>query len=605
MHRLTHPGRRWSPVLALPIVAVLVLPLAAAAQTAQPAPPACPYPIQPVPSGVTDRPNVIFDSYPDYNWVHSSTHLQGHRATEKFAPGLLWNPPAPAELSGFRSVVVVNNPDPALATTVTVDFYDEGGLLVGSSTFTLAPDASLNVPASPLAAGTPAGRGSARVTATRPITGATVHHTLSVDLSAFEGPVVTDPDPFMPGATSMQQLQAAPADNVLELAMGPMVTSNQASIDFLNGNAPLVWVSNPHPTPTTVNILVLSRLGTNLGTATITLPAYASTLDLRLWNAVWPVYLGPPVVFDDDFLVYVTADKPVLGELVMVDLYSGTGVDGEPQQLGGRFRMASTMLSHSPTLAVVNPELTYQPTNLGIQTLMGILNAGTGDVGPVRIQYFDRDGAALGTDTIASLPRGAMARLGPGLPATPNYPAGPVFDGWVRISGCAAGLVGWTVRTAGDEPNASAPPFKKAWGEVLDGANGNEPGDGFKVTVAGSETVRKVSPLVRFDPSWYWPGYTTFLNDSVANVGRYFYRFFDFPGTDVTLYAGQPFAGLRYGATSFTFEDPYVDGSLVFGATNGSGRVDHAKGKVRGIDVIGDPMVEWGIFDEPTQQPFE
>lgn len=572
---------------------------AAWAQTAVPVDPipACPIVVDPAPSGVTDRPAVGFDTWPDYNFVHSSTHLQGEPATEKFAPGLLWNPPAPQELSGFRSVIVITNPNPAASLTADVELYDEGGTQVALIPVSLPPEGFTTVTAAPLAGGTPAGRGSARVISTNgtSFVGETIHHTLSVDLTPFGGPVVTDPDPFNPGATSLQQLQVRQAGKT-SLFLGPFPVSDQSSLDFLNGNAPFLWVMNPNPLPATVSVTLLSRLGISLGTATVTLQPFATHLELRLWNLLWGPYLSGTINYDDDFLVVVTADRPVVGETVMTDLFGNGSGPSDHLRLGNRFRMGSAMLANSPALRVFNPELTYQPTNLGIQTIMGILNAGTGNVGPVRIQYFNRNGVSLGNDNIGSLPRGAMARIGPGLPASPNYPAGPVFDGWVRITGCKPGLVGWTMRTAGDEPDASPPPFKKSWGEALAGANGSEPGDGFTVTVGGQSWVRKAASIVRVDPSFYWPGYTTFVNHAVSNIGPYWYRFFTAGGTDVTLTAGQPFAGLRFANTSFSFEDPQVDPFQIFFATNLSERVDHTTGRIQGIHVIGDPMVEWGIF---------
>lgn len=599
--------RRAMPVLALSAALAGALGpagtvTAARAQSTVPPPdviqPACPIVVDPVPSGVTDRPAAELGTWPDYNFVHSSTHLQGAPATEKFAPGLLWNPPAPLELSGFRSVIAIANPNPATGLTADVELYDEGGALLAVIPVNLPPEGSTTVTAAALAAGSPAGRGSARVVSTNgtAFVGETIHHTLSVNLEAFGGPVVTDPDPFNPGATSLQQLQVRQAGKT-SLFLGPFPVSDQSSIDFLNGNAPFLWVMNPNPVPATVSVALLSRLGINLGTATVTLQPFATYLELRLWSLLWGQYLSGAINYDDDFLVAVFADQPVVGEAVMTDLFGNGSGPGDHLRLGDRFRMGSAMLANTPALRVWNPELTYQPASVGIQTLMGILNAGNGDAGPVRIQYVNRNGVSLGSDTLGSLPRGAMARIGPGLPASPNYPAGAVFDGWVRITGCKPGLVGWTMRTAGDEPLASQPtPFKKVWGEALAGANGAEPGNGVSVTVGGQSWVRKTASIVRVDPSFYWPGYTTFLNHAASNVGPYWYRFFTPAGANVTLAAGQPFAGLRFGNTSFSFEDPQVNPSLVFFATILSERVDHTNGSIQGIHVIGDPMVEWEIF---------
>ena len=372
--------------------------------------------VDPVPSGVTGRPNHNFSTYPDYNFVHSSTHLSGKRATEKFAAGLYWNPPAPLELSGMRSSIKVTNPDPTAFLTANVEFYDQGGALVGVVPVNLAAEASATVPASPLAGGTPAGLGSARIVSTNGVelVGETIHHTLSFDLGAYGGPVVTDPDPFNPGASSLQQLQIRQAAKTT-LYMGPFPVSDQSPLDILNGNNPLFWIQNPNATPTTVNVAVVSRLGVSFGTTTVTLQPYASLLDLRLWSAAWPFYLSGSINYDDDFLVVVTANQGILGEFLMTDLFQNGAGPGNHLNLGGRFRMGSGMLSNSPALRVINPEFTYQPTNLGIETVMGVLNAGTTDIGPVNVQYRDRNGNVITSYNVASLPRGAMLRLGPGI----------------------------------------------------------------------------------------------------------------------------------------------------------------------------------------------
>lgn len=609
-------ARRLGPATTAGAVALATALLALAAAT--PAaraqivvPPACPVLADPTPSGVTDRPNVVFDTWPDYEFVHSSTHLQGERATEKFAAGLLWNPPSPAELSGFRSVVVVTNPDPVASASVRVEFYDESGNGLGAVPRTIPPEGFTTVAASLLSGGIPAGRGSARIVSTDgvPIVGETIHHTLSVNLSAFGGPTVTDPDAFNPGATSLQQLQV-PQSDATALFGGPFPTSDQSPVDVLNGNAPLFWVMNPNPTPTTVNIGVFSRLGVNLGTTAVVLPPFTTHLDLRLWNNVWGPYLSGSINYDDDFFVVASADQPILGEVVMTDLFGNGSGPGDHLRLGDRFRMGSAMLATSPALRVISPELTFQPTNVGVQTVIGLTNAAAADIGPVRIEYFDRNGALLASSSISTFPQAAVARIGPGLPSSPSYPTGPVFDGWIRITACEPGLLGWTMHTAGDEAGAPQPPFRKIWGEALAGANGTEPGDGFPVTVGGRDWIRKASSIVRVQHSFpfFWPGYTTFVNHSVANVGDYWYRFFRPSGQDVTLMAGQPFAGVQFADTSFTFEDPLVDSAFVTLPENLSGRVDHETGRIQGIHVIGDPMVEWDIFnpvDPDEVEPIE
>ena len=71
------------------------------------------------------------------------------RRRKKHAPGLFFTPPGP--FSDFRSLVIVNNPSPSTAATVTVQFYDtQGTALVPVTTITLPAEGSLDVAATPL-----------------------------------------------------------------------------------------------------------------------------------------------------------------------------------------------------------------------------------------------------------------------------------------------------------------------------------------------------------------------------------------------------------------------------------------------------------------------
>ena len=595
--------RRSVGAAALQIVLTLLASTIGQAQTISgqvAVPPACFVTAQPIPSGVTARPPDSFNDYPDYNFVHSSTHLQGQPATEKFAPGLFWLPAGRPDLAAFRSSVIVNNTSRTVSATIDIEYYDvSGGAPLFTSSVTILPEGHHAEGALPISFGS--GLGSARIVSTNniPIVGATVHWTTALDLGPFGGPFLTDPDPFQPGATSMQQLQVRQSEKTI-VAMGPLPISDMdpGSVDFHEGNAPLTWVHNPNPTPTNVTILRFTRSGVTLPSNNVVIPGFGTVLDTLLWDLLMPIYVGGALNRDDDVVVYATADQPILGETLMGDFFS-PGLTA-----GGRFRLGSTMMANTPAVVVFNPELTVQPGVVGIQTLMGIANIGigSGDIGPVRIRYFSRNGAAIGPgDTIASFPLWAMARLGPGQPATPNFPTGPTFDGWVRITACRPGLIGWSMRTSGDQSDAQSS-FRKVWGEVLSGSNAQEPGNGFAVVDnAGTTWIRKVSPMTRVDPIGpppFWPGYTTFLNNAAANVGPYWYRFFEATGNEVTLIAGQPFAGLRFGDTSFTYEDPLVNaGLLMIFPFELNGAVDHTSGRIQGIDVIGDPMAEWTIFD--------
>jgi len=606
-YRVTSPSTRRSPARALALAAWIAAASAPALHAwndqviiIDPAPVPCLAQVQPIPSGVTDRPLDDWGTQPDHYYLHSSTNLQGYPTVEKFAAGLFYFPSTPAELGAFQSVIVVTNPAPAPgpAATIAIDYFDEGGNPLATTTATIPAEGTHTEVASPLAFGSVPGpgRGSARIRSTNgvPIVGVTDHWATSVDLSAFSGPsYLPDPDPFHPGLSSMQQLQARQA-NKTQLFLGPLPQSTTATLDFLNRNAPFFWVMNPNPTPTTATIFISSRNGVVLPTTTVTIPAFATHLDLTLWNLFLTSYFGGGTV-DDDYRVLVKGSQAIVGDAVMADFFGDSSV-------GKRFRIGSAMMANTASPSLVNAEFTFENTSPGIQTIVGLFNPTVADVGPVRVQYFDRDGAAVGPgESFPTFPRGALRRIGPGLASSPNYPTTPVFAGWMRITACRAGLVGWTMRTAGDVPGVTNPGFNKVWGEELTGGNGKEPGDGFAVTVSGLPRIRKVAPLVRADGSFYWPGYTTFVNDGVSNVGNYEFRYFAadtnfFPPNATPIPPGGAFLGVRFGATSFTYEDPLV--SPGFGAINLSERVDTANGGHDGINVIGDPLIEWGIFDE-------
>lgn len=144
--------------------------------------------------------------------------------------------------------------------------------------------------------------------------------------------------------------------------------------------------------------------------------------------------------------------------------------------------------------------------------------------------------------------------------------------------------------------------FKKVYGEILDGGNRHEPGNGWPVFTLNRNLFRKISPITRVWPSW-WPATMQFVNDSVANIRDYYYRFFQANGADVTDYTTQPFAGVRWSDTSFTFEDgTFRQVIAAIPPSNLSARVDHEVRSIKGIDTIGDPIYEWGLgFPLPPQ----
>jgi len=156
-------------VLALAVLAPSLAAVTATPITPVPAPqPFCVSTIDPAPTGIVGRPTVSFPAL-DHQFIHSSVHLQGLPATEKWAGGLLQHPPAASGFDGFSSAVVVDNPDPNVAINFQIDYFDFNGVNVGTSVGTLAPNGHHIEAATPLdPASNPGalGVGSARVTTT-------------------------------------------------------------------------------------------------------------------------------------------------------------------------------------------------------------------------------------------------------------------------------------------------------------------------------------------------------------------------------------------------------------------------------------------------------
>lgn len=567
------------------------------AATPSPIPVACPIPVQPIASGITARPNVDYSNHStrlDSMWMHSSTNLQGYATKEKFAPCLFYNPrdkDLSAQLGGFQSALVVNNPSPSVNTFVTVELHDRNGAVVlPLITKTLGPNGSWTLSAAQLQTAAN-GVGSARITATEPIVGASLHY---VDSVLIGGTPITDPDILQPGEGTMQQLQAAQTVGK-NLYAGPMPLSNSSPFDFLNGNLPFYCVMNAAPTPTTITAFKGSSSGIAFPTITATLPGYGQFIDMSLWNAAEPFYLSGTAPLDDNAWAFVSSSQTSLvGELYLADFFAYGSPTSPSMSVGKKFRVGSAMMANSPSYNLTSAEVTQQ-TAIPLprtDTMIGVLNASTIDVGPVTVTYRNRNGGIAGTNTVASLLPGQTLRLTPG---TPGFPASPFFDGWADIRACKAGLIGWTMR---EITKNGYNHFEKAYGEELVGANGREPGGSIPVIEQGIAVNRKVAPLGRAS-NWWWPSYTNFANNSSGNVGSYWYRFFRAtPFTiDVTNYAGQPFAGLRFGNTSFTYQDGLNPQVAVTSDINVSGRVDVTTGDVIGITAIGDPLREWDILD--------
>lgn len=605
-----------TPLLRMLAAASLLAALGLAAAEAQtavdavPAPQPCLAMPQPIPSGSNQAPPDIFADpalFPpnpansnDYHWMHSSVHLQGSPALEKWGACVFFNPDAdqtaPVDMSDFRSAVVVNNPSPTVTVNATITYRDPAGTTLAVLPITLGPEQTFAQGAVELRQFGP-GIGSVEVKADHPIVGATIHHFGRITLS--NGQTYYDPDDFSPGEGSMQQLQMS-QDSSTTLFAGPFPASNTAAEDFLNGVLPLTCVMNPNPTNTTIVVNSVIAPSTPLTSATVTLPPFGMFLDTSIWALAEPFYLSNPAPFNLDLLTSAKSNgNPILGDFLMVDVFGSSLASNLVP--GDRMRMGSGMMQFSPALRLLNPEHVETgpfavpaglPSTPPVETMMSITNATAADIGPVNVQFFARTGGpAIATINFPTLLPGVVQRITPALFAIPQN-----FAGWARVTACRPGLIGWTMREVMEQkiPYQVAQ-FQKVYGEELDGANGSEPGRGYNVTTTDGNWIRKVAPLLRAAgnfsfPNW-WPGYVNTANHTSANIGQYWHRFFTLPGA---LAGQQTFTGLRYANTSFTYVDPIVN--LIANNANISGRFDRATGSnAIGMEAIGDPLVEWLI----------
>ena len=594
--------RRFPDLLVFGLLAVA---LAAPAVPAVAQVTACPLPPFILPTGPTQRPADNAVLLQEYGGMHSSTHLQGQPATRKLAAGF-WEPafdpndPFSATLMTFHTFVTVVNPND-VSLNAEIRYRDRGGTLLQTNFIFVPPEGQWNERATPLALND--GLGSIEVVSAFPtedleFVASTIHHTFQV----FN---VGDPLPSQPGMTSMQQMQIEQPDRTVAF-WGPLPTTDglpAPGADLLQGMSGLFWLVNPTDQPNQVILIVRSRNGLS-SNSIVTIPANGALLDRTFWDIFLQFYLNPTFPFDDDFQVIALSlsGLPLIGEGLMIDIF------GPNLAPGMRFRWASAIMANTPAQRLVNPEFVSAPNDAGTNTFMGLMNVdGAGqDIGPVNIFYRDRNGVTVAVDTINAFPANRMARIGPGLPDSPNYPAG-IFSGSVEITACRRGLAGWTMRV--NEELSRREDLAKVWGEVLDGGNGMEPGAGFPVTRGGMDLIRKVATLDVVEPDdpftpfvfEQWPSYTTFLNESITNVGPYFYRFHDTLGTDITNYLPQPFAGLRFRDTSFTYEDGVNFLVVPPMPMLTSGRTDHTAGFIRGIDAVGGNVrdIPWEEFFFP------
>lgn len=544
--------------------------------------PAVPVPVPtclayPVPSGTSDVPASSFFAE-EHERVWASTHLQGQQAGVKYAP-VLWSLDG-GLVGDFISYVIVNNPDPSNGLQVEISYFDPAGNLLSTSTpATIAPDGHYVQPAFAVA-GPTFGMVRVRVTPTsvvRRFVGATFHHAnLMVNPLDSSLPFVTDPLPDRAqGLNSLQQLQIPQRNTRAHL--GPIPLRTSIGIDSVNRIFPLLLVCNPHPTlQQTMNVVVSDSTGSTVTSPGVQIPPMGTYVNFDGWLAAIAVVNGTAPERDIIVSCVSNVGLPILGEGLIFDPYGGA-------TLGARLRMTSTMLQHTPTKTLVNPEVTTTPPIGTVQfdTTMSIANVATSDAGPVVIEYFNSTGGIIGSDTIASLPLLSSVVAGRGQPATPNYPNG-VFGAWARITACGGGIIGWTNRA--DEGSITNQTFlKKMYGETLHGSTGAEPGPGFILN--GSR--RKIAPLA-FDQVAIGidPGYIAMMTDTPGNIGIYSYSFFDAFGTPTGLAS---FTGLRALNASFTYEDPII----TLDAFRHHGAVDITSGRIKGVCTIGGDVTQY------------
>lgn len=466
----------WTMVCFLAICVLCLTPLVAAASESG-ADPQCAVTVDPVPSGMIDRPYVEVPKQHTDPFLHSSTHLQGLPAAEKWAGGLIHHPAVSTWFNEMTSAIVVDNPHPTLQTTVDIEFFDHRGINVGSSNnITIAPEGFHVEAATPLASAGGFGSARVRVHENEPkIVGAVLWHlTRLFDGNGFE---VLDPDYWYgvtPGAASMQQLQVV--QGATKLSWGLLPVSSVGAIDFFNGAQPILNVVNPNNQPNTIRVeLSIHTLGSGTTLQTVwrvaTLPPNGSLTDILgphladlstnatkgLWNQLYARYAALAAAnlgSNTDYTLRVTSESglPILGDVVVTDIWGPdpqavplgglVGVEPEPRDnlvLGERFRMASSMLAPTANWKLLNPDLTFDftPGN-GVadmrQTVMLVSNVGSTDAGPVLIEYHDRDGNLLSSASVASLLPDQTLRIRPGAYNYPTTTHNPF--GWARITAC-------------------------------------------------------------------------------------------------------------------------------------------------------------------------
>lgn len=544
-----------------------------------------------LPSGPLGTPGEQppFDVAGEYGFMHSGLHLMGNPTTKKFAPGLFWEPNGGLfpELAGFRSGIVINNVDGVQTLKVTIHWFAADGTSIVSVNRSIPPNESRYLQATPLQAFGGVGSATIESETDLPFVAGSFHHTYRVYDNMAEL-ICEDPIQGKPGAVTLQPMQEVVQGNGYpsQLFWGPLVASTVEQEDFLNRQLPFFFVRNPHNFDIKVKITITSA-NLNLGSTTHTIQANGTHLHMRLYRLLESTY-NSGAILDEDFIVAVNEEKEghaIIGDGVMVDYWGSSDENPSDAVVCNKLRMSSTMLFNKTNSSLVNPEFVREATSPGVTTTMGLFNAAT-TADNVTVRYYDNLANVVGTSTL-TIPPFTAARI---TKNTAGYP-GSLIEGWAWITSCEGQIFGWSMREV-DEI------YKKAWGEGLSGNNINEPGPGYytQPDVNNDQAIWRKSGLITANGAW--PGTTHLVNFFSSNIQNYWFRFYRFttPNLDATNYASQPFAGLPWGHTAFTFESQFTTNSATEAMT---GRVDRVDGQIEGIHTWGDPIRELTLLNWP------
>lgn len=565
---------------------MLLATLAVALGTAPAAVAQC-LPVDMVPTLPNTAPTDVFNAA-EHRQALASTCLQGLPAREKIGV-VTWDNTlaATAVFDQMKSYVFINNPSATTGINVFIDYHDQTGGLLSSNLVPIPANGTWAEGAFPVSAVN--GHGIVR------IVGLT-------ESDVFVGAVVKQSHRYFgftptesvqnqyPNMVAAEQLQAA--GNSKTLTWGPLPEDYRVtSPAFVHRLNYLFWVYNPSPTTSApVTFSVVSRTGQFLVVPGVTLPPLGSVVIADLFQLLVTRYAAPfaPALSNDDWRVTVSSTQAIQGEGMMISAYHPS----QPGLAGGRFRIGSTLLAQTPAKWLTTSELVTETNGARTTTLVGIWNTTGGNIGPVTIQYRNRGGTTIATDTIATFGANAMERIGAGLPSSPNFPGGE-FAGSMRILACAPGLVGWVMRPSeADATSPIAERYREVYGEILEGLSGREPGNGTAVVSTGGVTrYRQTGPFGAVDTVSPYPSFSTAANWGASNVGSYVWLFHDFNGTALASTPLPAFPGLMWGATAFTYQDnipPLV--SPVSPAVAMSAKFESATAGVRGLAVLGGPL---------------